>query len=489
MKLSTSTRLRTRQNDSSVTRRCCNVKLSSITRLPSIIVAMFLLFSTNVISPTYAFVAQNSGYHSSMSPRASSLKPTKPMYMSSVGGGDSQENSGKGDSDNPLNEWIQRKESENLRKYREQNIAEGRLPISFGAMNMDNTNNENEVVSAESASTSKGRYGPLGGDTQALDNATDATQSSSLARSKQPNPYLNVVSRLTPSDLIARFTATASPRVQDAVRTTILGLIGGLPQMAFETKTIATGERLASLMMQLQLTGYMFKNAEYRLSLSQSLGSNSLLLGGDTDKEWREGKRVKGKIRVRYGGDMNSTNSSSSTAAITQDTETAVSSPGFEVEVDAQSYMSELRTQVSRLREELDASKQAREEEIRKDLLLYIRTLPEKELKELTGTMSPEVLEAMKGLVTAVLAGISDDGDAGTSVPGVSGNKIMPDTVTEQSGEALAQLCMWQLVVGFNLRELEVREEFRASMKSLGEGKSEDGDDNSSIGSSGGDWE
>ena len=81
-----------------------------------------------------------------------------------------------------------------------------------------------------------------------------SSPSSSLARGK-PNPYLNVVSRLSPSDLIARFTATASPRVQDAVRTTILGLIGGLPQMAFETKTVATGERLASLMFQLQMTG------------------------------------------------------------------------------------------------------------------------------------------------------------------------------------------------------------------------------------------
>ena len=46
------------------------------------------------------------------------------------------------------------------------------------------------------------------------DAAIDAT-SSSLA--KPTNPYLNVVSRLTPSDLISRFTSSASPRVQDAV--------------------------------------------------------------------------------------------------------------------------------------------------------------------------------------------------------------------------------------------------------------------------------
>ena len=111
---------------------------------------------------------------------------------------------------------------------------------------------------------------------------------------------------------------------------------------------------------------------------------------------------------------------------------------------------------------------------------MYIRTLPQQELQQLTGTMSPEVLEAMKGLVTAVLAGISEDdnGDAKKgglentiAGSGTNVNKIGPDTVTEQSGEALAQLCMWQLVVGFNLRELEVREEFSASLKNmLGEG-------------------
>ena len=110
---------------------------------------------------------------------------------------------------------------------------------------------------------------------------------------------------------------------------------------------------------------------------------------------------------------------------------------------------------------------------------MYIRTLPPQELRELTGTMSPEVLEAMKGLVTAVLAGIGEDEDGEVGLNDLTGggaeadaaNKIGPETVTEQSGEALAQLCMWQLVVGFNLRELEVREEFRASMKNrLGEG-------------------
>ena len=257
--------------------------------------------------------------------------------------------------------------------------------------------------------------------------------------------------------------------------------------MAFDTKTVATGERLASLMFQLQMTGYMFKNAEYRLSLSQSLGrSDRMLPGGvgggvddDTKRAYSEGGRLKGKIKVRYGGGNDNDDGSESPSSDVDDDSSnseqqqkqtsEFSSPGMEVEVDAQAYMSELRGEVSRLREELDATKQAKEEEIRKDLLMYIRTLPQQELQQLTGTMSPEVLEAMKGLVTAVLAGIGEGEDVGekdlSDITG--GPKIGPDTVTEQSGEALAQLCMWQLVVGFNLRELEVREEFRASMKNM----------------------
>ena len=121
---------------------------------------------------------------------------------------------------------------------------------------------------------------------------------------------------------------------------------------------------------------------------------------------------------------------------------------------------------------------------------MYIRSLPPQELQQLTGTMSPEVLEAMKGLVSAVLAGIGEEeeedgpairggtsaiieGDAevgadqsgNTSDDGRKGTGIGPNTVTEQSGEALARLCMWQLVVGYNLREMEVREKLRASME------------------------
>lgn len=270
------------------------------------------------------------------------------------------------------------------------------------------------------------------------------------------NPYMQVVSKLSPSELISKFTTTANPRVQDAVRNTVLGLIGSLPKMAFDTTTITTGQRLASLMFQLQMTGYMFKNADYRLSLSQSLGMEfenyQFRLAGsddDDDETYPVDGKVKGKLKLRYGGETNTE----------EETESKNSTATMEMEVDAAAYMSELRSEVQQLRDELTKTQQSKEDAIRKDLLVYIRTLPEQELRSLTNTMSQDVLVSMKGLVNAVMAGIGD-------------GQITADTVTEQSGEAMAQLCMWQLVVGYNLRELEVREEMK---KNLLNGSTPDG--------------
>lgn len=123
------------------------------------------------------------------------------------------------------------------------------------------------------------------------------------------------------------------------------------------------------------------------------------------------------------------------------------------MEVDAAAYMSELRSEVSKLRDELMIARKEQDDVVRRDLLMYIRTLPPQELQSLTNTMSQDVLIAMKGLVNAVIAGIGD-------------GQIGPNTITEQSGEAMAQLCMWQLALGYNLRTLEVREEMRKALSS-----------------------
>jgi len=493
--------------------------------------------------------------HRSLSPPSKNTRTG--CLWSSIGGGNDpppSNNGGGGDNDDDgLGDFLdpQRlEESESLKRAREY-MSETSLPISFddeksndnisssddqgdgrsGSSTTGNSNDDDDQTLTPSSSpinsaTSSALFGTDGSSMMPAGSSSNQTSSDLLAK----NPYMQVVSQISPSELISKFTATANPRVQEAVRTTILGLIGSLPKLAFETTSITTGyvyiqtgldfmnvpflsrsthisfpffstmqhnrQRLASLMFQLQMTGYMFKNAEYRMSMQHSLGmynqinSNLLLTGSptttddggvdDDDDDYDQDEdpllsgKIKGKIKVHYGGSGTATSSSSledgktgdNIESIDSDSSNANNNDGIEIEVDAAAYMSELRSEVKQLRDELTASKQENEAALQQDLLMYIRTLPAQELKSLTNTMSQDVLVCMKGLVKAVLAGIGD-------------GQIGPETVTEQSGEAMAQLCMWQLAVGYNLRELEVREEMKKNLSSL-VGDTADGDETSS---------
>jgi len=464
--------------------------------------------------------------------------------MSSIGN-----NNNNNDSDDAFQDWLdpsKKPESENLKRVREI-LSEESLPINFDTTtsstdtDTDENGTRDDVTAADTNDTfteskptdesinimdannlddddddvmkpkidqqnnSNSNSNSNSGDLT-LTNESDTilnnnTSSSNILAS---NPYLQVVSKLSPSQLISKFTSTAHPRVQDAVRNTVLGLIGSLPKMTFETTTITTGERLASLMFQLQMTGYMLKNADYRLSLSQSLGTSSvstsksgtdgnfLLKGTSTDtaaddeydinydiddddddddenERLSQGK-VKGKIKISYDKQQSSIQQHDESDD-TDDDDAMKKEVAMEMEVDAAAYMAELRNEVSKLREELTTTRKAKEEDIRKDLLMYIRTLPKQELQGLTNTLSDDVLSAMKGLVNVVMAGVGE-------------GQIGPDTVTEQSGEAMAQLCMWQLVAGYNLRELEVGEEMKnalTSSSSLSSSSSSSYNENDSI--------
>ena len=129
-------------------------------------------------------------------------------------------------------------------------------------------------------------------------------------------------------------------------------LLGNLPPQLYDTSIASTGQNVASLMYSMQMTGYMFRNAEYRRSLMQSLGGDGVeaspLLGG-ADETLPQVKgpypppptpplptpthpyppppppQVKGKIKVKL-------------------------SEALETQVEASAYMAELRAEVASLR-------------------------------------------------------------------------------------------------------------------------------------------
>ncbi|XP_037493678.1 uncharacterized protein LOC105635244 [Jatropha curcas] len=67
------------------------------------------------------------------------------------------------------------------------------------------------------------------------------------------------------------FVKRAPQQVVEAMRQTVTNMIGTLPPQFFAVTVTTVAENLAQLMYSVMMTGYMFKNAQYRLELQQSL--------------------------------------------------------------------------------------------------------------------------------------------------------------------------------------------------------------------------
>lgn len=166
-----------------------------------------------------------------------------------------------GSDDNPWSDFLDpnREESENLKKAREF-MSENSLPISY-----DNMEKLDNASIGKNDSYGNGAQQPqlpddkeLSGGLSLLAGQGELLPGTPTQQQLENNPYMAVVTNLSPSELISKFTSTTHPRVQNAVKSTILGLIGSLPKMAFDTTTITSGQRLASLMFQLQVRSLPF---------------------------------------------------------------------------------------------------------------------------------------------------------------------------------------------------------------------------------------
>ena len=77
---------------------------------------------------------------------------------------------------------------------------------------------------------------------------------------------------MTPSRVIADFVGTAQPLVINAMSDAVASLVGGMgssPSMGIDVTARVEGKKLGALCFQLQMTGYMFRNAEYVLALKE----------------------------------------------------------------------------------------------------------------------------------------------------------------------------------------------------------------------------
>lgn len=225
--------------------------------------------------------------------------------------------------------------------------------------------------------------------------------------------------------MVARFAGAAPQVVQNAIRETIVSMLGSLPPAAFSPSVTTVSANLVQLFHSSLISGYMFRNAAYRLELTRNIGGTSgsglpALPGNEGAPE------IVGGVAVFKGED------------------------GKEVKVPVEEYVNELREQVDGLRRDL-----LRERKGGNELLSFISTLEKDNLAALTNNAGPEVVDAMKRVVAAVVEG--------QNIP------VKPDAVVDSSSAELGQLLFYLMVSGFFLREAEVRVELQRSLGGDGE--------------------
>lgn len=257
-------------------------------------------------------------------------------------------------------------------------------------------------------------------------NKDNDNNSSNFTDSKPPNGslpknrrdiLLEYVKNVQP-EFMELFVKRAPKQVVDAMRQTVTNMIGTLPPQFFAVTVTTVAENLAQLMYSVLMTGYMFRNAQYRLELQESLEQVAL---PDTQEkkdvpDFAPGtqKKVTGEV-IRWNN---------------------VSGPE---KIDAVKYIELLEAEIEELNRQVGRISANGSNE----LLDYLKTLEPQNLKDLTSSAGEDVVVAMNTFVKRLLA-VSDPGQMKTSV-------------TETSAPELGKLLYWLMVVGYSLRNIEVR--------------------------------
>lgn len=255
---------------------------------------------------------------------------------------------------------------------------------------------------------------------QPSDSSAEFTPPSGNLPKTRRDILLEYVQNVKP-EFMELFVKRAPKHVVDAMRQTVTNMIGTLPPQFFAVTVTSVAENLAQLMMSVLMTGYMFRNAQYRLELQQSLEQVALPEPRDKradDQDYAPGtqKNVSGEV-IRWNN---------------------ISGPE---KIDAKKYIELLEAEIEELNRQV-GRKSANEQN---EILEFLKSLEPQNLKELTSTAGEDVAVAMNAFIKRLLA-VSD-----------TDPKQMKTNVTETSATDLAKLLYWLMVVGYSIRNIEVR--------------------------------
>jgi hypothetical protein len=348
-------------------------------------------------------------------------------------------------------------------------------------------------------------------------------------KSQDPSHALfRVLSAQTPNQQIGAFIQRADPQVVQAMSGAVSSLLGGLSSPASGSDLIvrASREKMSSLCFQLQMTGYMFRNAEYVMALKKLVGIqltatvqdykdafDDLDTDGSGFIEMSEIKELlddvydgktpnfeieaflrffdaekTGKISWSdfergLGSAMAKQNQRHENLKIlaglgNEDDDQPVTEPDIEgvieiemddgnvVKMEAKDYITSLKQEARALKAELRREMFGSSSKAVSDLMTESSSSGINEfggiasyiakrrgdIKALTEGISPEIVQTMKMLVDFVLEG----GDSKKAPKGVAKAELE----MEIPGMALQQLALWQLVLGYTLRESEAKGDY-----------------------------
>ncbi|KAA8497041.1 hypothetical protein FVE85_0770 [Porphyridium purpureum] len=289
---------------------------------------------------------------------------------------------------------------------------------------------EFDVASSYSSSAEDGREGQKGD--VGSDDSDDERESSS--------PLFALIRDVPPPELVARFAKTAPPQVQDAFKATLRGMLGTLSPALYTISLRTVTANLVQLMQSCILNGYLLRNVAYRVSLAKSLENTdsssqnykSLPQSNGSESEDDDGGKSSETL-ARFPSLPNVE------PQIQDGVARFDAGNGNTVEIPVEQYISEMRTEVESLKKEI---KRLREED-GTDLVKYIQKMEPDNLQELTQSAGAEVVDAMNKVVSAVL----------------QSQRLPPNPLAavETNASELGQLLFWLMVVGFYLREAEVK--------------------------------
>ncbi|KAL8202153.1 hypothetical protein R6Q57_011300 [Mikania cordata] len=254
-------------------------------------------------------------------------------------------------------------------------------------------------------------------DSSQSSNSTDSQLPTDSVRSRR-EILLEYVKNVQP-EFMELFVKRAPQQVVDAMRQTVTNMMGTLPPQFFAVTVTTVAENLAQLMYSVLMTGYMFRNAQYRLELQQSLDQVAL---PDTSQERKDAPDYAPGTQKKVTGEVIRWNK--------------VSGPE---KIDAIKYIELLEAEVEELNRQVERISANGSNE----LLDYLKSLEPQNLKDLTSSAGEDVVVAMNTFIKRLLA--------------VSDPSQMKTSVTETSAPELAKLLYWLMVVGYSIRNIEVR--------------------------------